>query len=298
MSVEAMRAAVIAIRAGVFDDLPPGGDPADAAARSGSSGLWSALQSGSRVVVVVAGHPGAGASMVALAVAEALCGRSGSARVQLVDYAEPHRSGLVAAAGSELGVDGAGWRRGRRGALDLARRGEPGRPGEELPQPPAPGGRAGDRWLVLDPGWVDPGWAATFELSRTGLASAGLPGARLIVVTRASVPGVRQTEGVLDLLGEPAVLAAVGPRRWPPVVTASCGPRLRAAVVAGRLVRVPLDRRLAVRGLTADRLPPRVAAAGRALAAQLVSDRSTPDRSASPALILPADWAALRGSAR
>src|SRR3954463_8065783 len=91
MTVAAMRAAVIAIRAGVFDDVSDGDlvreDKASSAAVTGIACQpdrdhlhWPRADVGGPVVLAVAGHAGAGASTVALAVAEGLAeGR----RVQL-----------------------------------------------------------------------------------------------------------------------------------------------------------------------------------------------------------------------
>jgi hypothetical protein len=84
------------------------------------------------------------------------------------------------------------------------------------------------------------------------------------------VPAVRQVEHVLAAVDGAAAVAAVGPARWPRVVEASCGPQLRELRSRGRVVQVPVDRRLQTAGLTGDRLPKPVAAAGRSLAALLV----------------------------
>ena len=267
MTVAALRAAVVAIRAGVFDDVTDGdladGRPAFGAVGAGTRGPngsrrfpWS--ETGERhVVVVVAGHAGAGASTVAVAVAEAL---AEDRPVRLVDYAQPVRSGLTAASTIELGADGAGWRHGRRGRLDLFRLARD--PGEgELPPLPETEDAAG--LLVVDAGW-----------SLTG-ALYGSPGflvraTKAVVVTRVAVPAVRQTEQVLAAIDAEAVVAAVGPARWPRLVEASDGPRLGELRSRGRVVPVPVDRRLEIAGLTGDRLPKPVAAAGRSLAALLV----------------------------
>src|SRR3712207_2268964 len=105
MTVAAMRAAVVAIRAGILEDVGEvdvayGGQvPSTSAAGSsrwpdGRRIPWTAVHAGGPVVLAVAAHAGAGASTVALAVAEGLA----EARpVLLVDYAEPARSGLLAA---------------------------------------------------------------------------------------------------------------------------------------------------------------------------------------------------------
>lgn len=268
MSIASMQAAVIAIRAGVFDAVPDGERAAAAVpppARS-QSNHDAAVELGGPAVVVLAAHPGAGASTVALAVAEALAGRW---RVQLVEYADPRRSGLGAASSRELGVDAGGWRRGRRGAVNLARLTETRPSIEDFPLPPnADDTPDGDRLLV-----VDAGWPVAPTLPGSGWLPTLLGTAQLVVVTRVTVPGVRQTEHLLTALGVPAVVATVGSGRWPGVVAASCGPALRAARTAGRTVMVPTVRRLEIAGLTADPLPKPVAVAGKALAALLSPDQ-------------------------
>ncbi|WP_176522866.1 hypothetical protein [Blastococcus aggregatus] len=205
----------------------------------------------------MAGHAGAGASTVALAVAEGL---AEARRVQLIDYAEPVRSGLTAASTIELGTDGGGWRHGRRGRLDVVRLAR--RPGEGESLPPPETDDTG-RLLVVDAGW---------SLTTALLDAPGplIRDANVVVVTRVTVPAVRQTEHVLAALDGEPVIAAVGPARWPRTVQASCGPRLRELRSRGRVVRVPVDRRLETDGLAGDRLPKPVAAAGRSLAALLV----------------------------
>lgn len=275
MTVPAMRAAVVAIRAGLFedvtDDVLADGDRAFGAALRGSAGQpddsevpWRQAGVGGRAVLVVAGHAGAGASTVALALAEGL---AEGGRVQLVDYSEPARSGLSAAPTIELGIDSAGWQCGRRGRLDvvrLARRSADG----TLPRLPD---ADADATVV-----VDAGWSTTCALLDS---SRSLVGCALVVVTRITVPAVRQTERVLAAFGGEAALAAVGPAWWPRLVEASCGPRLREARSKGQVVPVPVDRRLQTIGLTGDRLPKSVAAAGRALAA-LVVPAAVPRRGA------------------
>ncbi len=267
MTVEVMRAAVIAIRAGIFDDVrdadvvcegqASGAAVASSTYRSDAGPTpWAAADVGGPVVLVVAGHAGAGASTVALAVAEGL---AEGWRVQLVDYAEPVRSGVAAASTIELGTDGAGWRRGRRGRLDVFRLARPPDDGE-LPPPPETDDT--DRLLVVDAGW---------SLTTALLDSPGylIQGAN-VVVTRGTVPAVRQTEHVLAAVDGEPVVAAVGPARWPRGVQASCGPRLRELRSRGRVVQVPVDGRLETAGLTGDRLPKPVAAAGRSMAALLM----------------------------
>jgi hypothetical protein len=272
MTIEAMRGAVIAIRAGLFDHV---NDPdvvwRDRASRAAVPGTTSrpvamsipcaASDAGGPVVLVVAGHAGAGASTVALAVAEGL---AEAQRVQLVDYAEPVRSGLAVAPAIELGADGA-WRRGRRGRLDVVRLSRHPA-GADLP--PLPEIDDAGRLAV-----VDAGWSLTCALLDSPGSLVDIP---IVVVTRVTVPAVRQTEQVLAAVDGEAVVAAVGPARWPRLVEVSCGPRLGELRSRGQVVPVPIDRRLQIAGLTGDRLPKPVAAAGRSLAALLAPAGETP----------------------
>jgi hypothetical protein len=206
-------------------------------------------------ITVVAAHAGAGASTVALAISDAAAATD--RRVHLVDTAHPRRSGLIAAASAELGTDASGaWRRGSRGRVTIDRRVADG-----------PGG-----WPVFPIGEepavtvVDLGLPAPERLARLAADQT-----RTVVVCRPTVPGARLTEHVLNQLAEhPVVVAVVGPARWPRAVKADCGPRLRELRSRGLVVPVPVDRQLQAAGLTGDRLPKVVEAAGRSLAALLM----------------------------
>ena len=239
------------LRARRFTDrLDAGGD--NAVELSSQRGDMEPRTGGDRAlpggwVTVLAAHAGAGASTVALAISDAAAaiGRS----VHLIENARPARSGLVAAASAELGLDESGaWRRGLRSAVIVDRRASEAAPNGW----PAPSGD-GAGMTVVDLG-AD-GWdCVTADPTNT------------VVVGRLTVPGARLIEHVLDQLGDrPVVVAAVGPARWPGEVTSSAGPRLRALRLAGRLVSVPLDQRIQVTGLTDRPLPRSVVAAGRAL---------------------------------
>ena len=199
---------------------------------------------------MLAAHSGAGASIVSLAIADAVAadGRT----VHLVESAHPARSGLVAASSSELGLDDTGaWRRGLRGQVTIDR-------------------RAGDA--------APAGWPTTLEAADpTTVVDVGLPsvanvarlaagGARCVLVSRASVPGVRFAEQALDALAAvPVVVAVLGPGRWPGEVASSLGPRLRRLRADGQVVTVPLDRHIEVTGPTHSPLPKSVLTAGRSL---------------------------------
>jgi Mrp family chromosome partitioning ATPase len=199
-------------------------------------------------IAVVAAHAGAGASTVALAISDAAA--EDGTPVHLIEHASPWRSGLVAAASSELGAHpGGSWRRGRRGNVTLDRRATVSTP-NAWPGPPTDD-RPGV--TVLDLGLLD----ADGNLPLTDCTTT-------VVVCRPSVPGVRLAEQLLaQFAEEPVLVAALGPGRWPGEVTASLGPRLRALRDVGRVVAIPMDRRLAVTGLTSGSLPKPVLAAGR-----------------------------------
>jgi hypothetical protein len=250
---------------GVEAFLPQRGDPA--ARASGDVGTVSRWPVTDLVVAVMAAHAGAGASTVAVAIAEALV--AGGTPTRLVEVADPARSGLAAATSVELGVDGSGWRHGRRGLLQIDRLADRVGRLRELP-PPRPGETGVSECVVLDLG----GPAREVPAAAGWLAQL-LAVARLVLVCRPTVPAVRQAEQLLADLQRslPVLLAAPGSGRWPGAVTASCGPAMLAARKAGRVVTVPLGRRLEVHGVTADPLPRPIATAGKALAAHLMADQ-------------------------
>jgi hypothetical protein len=201
-----------------------------------------------RWVSVIAAHAGAGASTVALAVADAAA--TAGRGTHLVETAHPTRSGLVAAANAELGVDASGaWRRGSRGQLTIARRADSDVP-TCWPALTAPG----DGLVVVDLGLPTPD-------SLTRLVTSGC---RIVVVCRPTVPGVRLAEQVLDSITGPVIVASVG-GKWTSQITASLGPLLRELRANNAVVYVPTDRRLEVTGPTTSPLPKPVATAGHSL---------------------------------
>lgn len=114
----------------------------------------SAVLGCARVVTVLGASGGAGASTVALGLAEAAAA-AGCGRVRLLDPQEPVRSGLICAAESELGGDG-GWLVGQRGGVHLDRRDpetrpDPGRHPSGLPTPRAV---TAGQVVVIDQGTV------------------------------------------------------------------------------------------------------------------------------------------------
>jgi hypothetical protein len=246
-TVDVMRAAVRAIREGRFDvPATPIGAPSSPAHPALSHGRHDHVD-GRSVVAVFAAHAGAGASTVALALSEAL---TGQASVELHDWNSPHRSALAPAVTQELGVE-SGWRQGRRGPLFIRCQAE-----AEVGHPPSAQSGRSYQVCVLDLG----------HLSDDALRAPVLATAAVVVVTRLSVPGFRQTEHVLSLLTQQALVVVIGPRRWPGSVEVSCGPRLLELKKMHRVIAMPTKRGLAVSGLTTDPLPRPVAAAGRRIA--------------------------------
>jgi hypothetical protein len=208
---------------------------------------------------VVAAHSGAGASCIALAIADALSDLGRHSR--LIEVAHPHRSGLVAAETAELGLDSSGaWRRGSRERATLFRR------AAQIP----PGGWPELTGIEPTETVVDLGLLAPTNLARLVAAQP-----QIVVVCRVTVPGLRLAEHLIaELADAPAALAAVGASRWPGEVSASLGPRVRDLRGSGRVVTVPHEGRLQVTGPTNSPLPKSIASAGRALLRLIDTARS------------------------
>jgi hypothetical protein len=223
-------------------------------------------------VLVVAAQSGAGCSTTALAVADA-AGRSGS-RVHLVEAASGGHGSLAAVTRHELGLIDGGWRRGRRGPVVVDRPITAG--SQRWPSsPPVAAGQVPLMVLDAGPAWAFPG--ADPDGGSAWWRARAQPPAAVIVVCRATVPGVMGAERALYELVElhrhrtakrvvpPVVVASVGGARWRGAVGAACGPHLQEVLAQHRVVGVPRIRRLEVSGPTADPLPRALSAAGRVL---------------------------------
>lgn len=252
VGVDELRRAWLAVQAGDFRrHAPKPRTPMPASPAINQE--WTPAPDES-VIPVVGAAGSCGATTVALALATAVHGRA-----RVVECASASLSGLAAASSSELGSDDHGWVHGTRDHVQLDRA-DGVRPTLDTIPIPSPI----DTPVVTV---VDVGSQVAQVLAGHGWATGLLAdAATVVVVARASVPGLRRLESSLHVLGAARVLAAVlGPsrRRWPRAVAHTVGTLTRELIDAGRLVEIPEDRTLAIQGLTPDPLPaPLLTAAG------------------------------------
>lgn len=223
------------------------------------------------VIPVLAASPGAGASVVAAALADAL--HASRRSVMLIDTADPVRSGLSRAVRTE-----GAWVRGphplvrirlsrRRGVLL-------GRVDTELPVI-SPGMVPSPPWWRLlgvrhDATVVDIAHDA-WRVAANPLVGAGawmrhgMPSPRPILVCQPSAPSLLSAEAVLARLDSWAAVGAlapverlvvVGARRWPRDIPGVAGRRLSTLV--DHAVFVPHDPTIAAHGITAAITPARI----------------------------------------
>lgn len=267
VTVEELRRAWHATQRGDFR-TPPGagehdrtvagaasqGDDSPAAARVGTSPVWSP-QATEQLVTVVGCHGSTGATTVAVAIATAHSETtSGPARV--VECSSAAASGLAAACSAELGEHPTGWRQGRRDQVFLERVSRVTALASEVPAPmPAE--------QPHEVSVLDAGWEVTQTLASDSWLAAILRDAEhLVFVTTATVPGMRRLEATLEILAaapgaQSARVAIRGPRRkkWARPVAHAGGPQVAQVLAEGRYVEIPEDRDLAVLGLSTTALP-------------------------------------------
>jgi hypothetical protein len=246
VSVDELQRAWAAVQAGDFRR-----DPSRAIARTArptppAVSEWIPA-AGERAVAVLGAAGSVGASTVALAV-----GLAAPEPVRVVECCSVTVSGMVAASTAELGLHESGWRQGRRDHVLIERGSEPLVHVDDVPTPTESGHER--QLTVLDGGWDLAQVLATSCWLGDAIRSADA----LVVVTTATVPGMRRLEAALELLGdERALVAVVGRRRkkWPKGVEHSAGPAARRALDAERCVEIPEDRALAAAGLDSRPLP-------------------------------------------
>jgi hypothetical protein len=260
VSVDELQRAWAAVQAGDFRRHPTRADARTTRPAAPAESEWIPA-TGERTVAVLGAAGSVGASTVALAL-----GLAAPEPVRVVECCSATTSGMAAASTAELGLHASGWRQGSRDHVLLQRGSEPL---VNIDDVPTPTGTEHERQLtVLDVGWD------LAQVLATGcwLGDATRSADALVVVTTATVPGMRRLEAALELWGDDrAVVAVVGPRRrrWPKGVEHSAGPATRRALDAERCVEICEDRALAAAGLDSRPLPEPLLTAGRDLLVRL-----------------------------
>jgi hypothetical protein len=207
------------------------------------------------VLPVIGCLPQSGASTLALALATVTRGR-------VLECCSSSASGLVGAATAELGTGPGGWSIGRRDEALIART----RTVHLTPSGvPVPGDGAPDGAATV----LDVGWDLSHVLASDGwLRDELVAAAHVVLVSTATVPGLRRLENALALLDDRRPIVAVrtrGAGRWPRELRGASGSKAQQVRRAGRWVDIPHDRRLELRGVDSTPLPPALLAAAAAI---------------------------------
>jgi hypothetical protein len=221
---------------------------------------WSPAD-GEHTIAVIGCAGSVGASTVALA-----AGLAAAGPVRVIECCSVTASGLAAASTAELGLHPTGWRQGKRDHVLLERASEVIAGVDEIPLPIDAENQT--QLTILDVGWE----AGQLLATDCWLAEAVRVADQVVLVTTATVPGMRRASVALELLAgywqpEQIVLAVRGPRRkkWPRGLEHAGGPAVRRALVADRCVEIPEDRELAVNGLDSRPVPAPLISAARQL---------------------------------
>ncbi len=199
---------------------------------------------------------GCGGSVGTTTVALALATVAGRARV--VETCGAASSGLAYAATAELGPVEPGWLRGTRDTVHVERRIDPIASPDRVPAP-----AHSDLAVTI----VDSSWDLATVLASTGwLGELARSAPTIVLVARATIPGLRRLDAALGLVGETrAIAVTVGAKRWPRPVEQSAGAAVRRLAALGRVICVPELPALAISGLTPDPLPPAITRPAQAL---------------------------------
>jgi len=213
--------------------------------------------------IVVAGAAGrVGATTVALGLATA-SGRT----TRVVECGPMHTSGLAAASTAELGITASGWRQGSRGRVFIDRTTSTFQSVDEVPAPEL----SDCELTVLDLNWD----LALIDAAACWMTPL-LRSAPMIIVSVATVPGLRALENALHVTGRAttAICVLLGPptKKWPKSLRNAPPPAVRAADVAERLFTVPLDASLGLSGLNPDPLPTPLLAACQTIFDRVIED--------------------------
>jgi len=221
---------------------------------------WSPA-AGEHTIAVIGCAGSVGASTIALA-----AGLAAAAPVRVIECCSVTASGLAAASTAELGLHPTDWRQGKRDHVLLERASEVLAGVDEIPLPID--AEHETQLTILDVGWE----AGQLLATDCWLAEAVRTADQVVLVTTATVPGMRRASVALELLAnhcqpEQIALAVRGPRRkkWTRGLEHAGGPALRRALVADRCVEIPEDRELAVNGLDSRPVPAPLISAARQL---------------------------------
>jgi hypothetical protein len=212
--------------------------------RSGTTTpAWIAERSSGCLTRVRGAQPGAGASTVAVALADAV---TDGGVVTVVDLAVDDAFGVSASIDARADLALRGWSGGRRGRVRVVR-----------PLDDVAGADAIPGHVIVDTqDWV---WHVDSD----------------VLVTRATVPSVLRAEGALADRSADAI-AVVGASKWPAAARACFGPRLKAMDVQKRIVFFASESELEINGLSAEPLPASMARAARRLLDLLERDAVAP----------------------
>lgn len=259
VGVDELKRAWRALNAGEFRTGPGAGKgPRGRGVTAEDS--WSPAD-GEHTIAVIGCAGSVGASTVALA-----AGLAAAATVRVIECCSVTASGLAAASTAELGLHPTDWRQGKRDHVLLERASEVLAGVDEVPLPTDAQNET--QLTILDIGWE----AGQLLATDCWLAEAVRNADQIVLVTTATVPGMRRAGVVMELLAnhwrpEQIVLAVRGPRRkkWSRGLEHAGGPAVRRALDADRCVEIPEDRELAVNGLDSRPVPAPLISAARQL---------------------------------
>lgn len=233
---------------------------------------WSPA-AGEHTIALLGCAGSVGASTIALAT-----GLAATAPVRVVECCSVTASGLASASTAELGLHPTDWRQGKRDHVLLERASEVLAVVADVPLPTAT--ESEHQLTILDVGWE----AGQLLATDCWLAEAVRTADQIVLVTQATIPGMRRLGVAIDLLSthwqpEQLALAIRGHRRkkWPRGLEHAGGPEVRRALDAGRCVEIPEDRELAFSGLDSRPVPAPLISTARQLLepAHLPPDDST-----------------------
>jgi hypothetical protein len=211
---------------------------------------WSPAD-GEHTIAVIGSAGSVGASSVALA-----AGLAAATPVRVIECCSVTASGLAAASTAELGLHPTDWRQGKRDHVLLERASEILAGADQVPLPTEAQNET--QLTILDIGWE----AGQLLATDCWLAEAVRDADQIVLVTTATVPGMRRAGVAMDLLAgywqpEQIALAIRGPRRkkWTRGLEHAGGPAVRRALDAERCVEIPEDREFAINGLDSRPIP-------------------------------------------